>query len=170
MQRRVLFVDDESEVLECFALALSDQNYEVRTASSGEEALALMERERIDVIICDERMPGLQGSEVLVQVRARHPETVRIILTGQATLQAAVRAINEGEIYRFLTKPCGIDELAVVINAALERHAAFLAATPEGESASERALRAMRHDTDDIETLPPEALGIRLDTDNVKIP
>jgi DNA-binding NtrC family response regulator len=74
----------------------------------------------IDVVVSDERMPGMTGSEFLSIVCQKHPGTMRIILTGQATLDAAVQAINEGEIFRFLLKPCHAQDLAQTILSALE--------------------------------------------------
>jgi len=74
----------------------------------------------VDVVVSDEQMPNMAGSELLGIVRQRHPRTIRILLTGQASLAAAIRAINEGEVYRFLTKPCSPADLAVTIQRALQ--------------------------------------------------
>jgi DNA-binding NtrC family response regulator len=105
-KHRVLFVDDEAHLLEALKLALHREPFECLTASSGDEALRLLEKTPVDVVVSDERMPGMPGSRLLANVSRLYPETIRIILTGQATLEAAIRAINEGEIYRFLLKPC----------------------------------------------------------------
>jgi DNA-binding NtrC family response regulator len=69
----------------------------------------------IDVVVSDERMPGMTGSQFLTEVRKKWPNTIRMILSGQADLEAAVRAINEGEVYRFLLKPCHPKELQMTI-------------------------------------------------------
>jgi two-component system probable response regulator PhcQ len=74
----------------------------------------------VDVVVSDERMPGMSGSEFLSQVRLRRPQTIRMILTGQASLEAAIRAINEGEVYRFFTKPCSHVDLATTIQRAVQ--------------------------------------------------
>lgn len=93
-----------------------------RLAPAG-EALAVLAREPVDVVVSDERMPGMSGSHFLAAVRRQYPETIRMMLTGQATLEAAVRAINEGEIYRFFTKPCNPEDLRTTIRQALEQKA-----------------------------------------------
>jgi EAL domain-containing protein (putative c-di-GMP-specific phosphodiesterase class I) len=118
---RVLFVDDEPAVMRALSLAVRKEPYEIRTAVSGHAALELFAEAPFDVIVSDERMPGMSGSDLLSQVRERYPSTVRIILSGQATLEAAVRAINGAEIYRFLMKPCPAEEIAVTIREALAR-------------------------------------------------
>lgn len=119
---RILCVDDEAEVLRGLVLHLG-RRYDVRTATSGTAALELLEQDsRVDVIISDMRMPGLSGAEFLSQSRAFAPEAQRILLTGQTDLASAIAAINEGQIFRFLSKPCPAAELMSTIEAALERH------------------------------------------------
>jgi len=121
---KILCVDDEVQVLRGLALHLG-RRYEVLTATSGEAALKLLEQDpRVEVIISDMRMPGLSGSEFLSQSRALAPDAQRILLTGQTDLASAISAINEGQIFRFLTKPCPSAELISTIEAALERHRA----------------------------------------------
>jgi two-component system, probable response regulator PhcQ len=116
----VLFVDDEPHVLGGLRDALRKFPFTVLTATGGAEALGLLENHEVDAVVSDERMPGMTGSEFLSIVRQKHPHTIRIILTGQASLAAAIRAINEGEVYRFLTKPCAAVDLAVTIQRALQ--------------------------------------------------
>lgn len=137
MTNRVLLVDDEPAVVDGLRAALRREPFEVHRATSGAEALAVMERVAIDVVLSDEEMPGMSGSALLAQVRARHPGTVRIILTGRGSLAAAIRAINEGAIYKYLTKPCGAVEVAATLRAALEVHRA----AAEGAQALESARR-----------------------------
>lgn len=116
----VLFVDDEPAVLEGLRQVLRRYPFNVVTANSAASALRMLDVAGIDVVVSDERMPGMTGSEFLSIVCQKHPATMRIILTGQATLDAAVRAINEGEIFRFLLKPCQAHDLAQTILSALE--------------------------------------------------
>ncbi|MBK8014625.1 MAG: response regulator [Deltaproteobacteria bacterium] len=116
----VLFVDDEAEILNGFRDALRKQPFSILTATSGDQGLAMLEEHRIDVVVSDEQMPKMSGTEFLGVVRQRHPNTVRIVLTGQASLDAAIRAINEGEVYRFLTKPCSPIDLAFTIMQGLQ--------------------------------------------------
>lgn len=117
---KVLFVDDEPAILEGVRQTLRRHPYEILTANSVPEALKLLEHTTVQVVVSDERMPGMQGSEFLAMVCRMYPDTMRIILSGQATLEAAVRAVNEGEIFRFLLKPCHPTDLAQTIQAALE--------------------------------------------------
>jgi two-component system probable response regulator PhcQ len=111
----VLLVDDEPKILSGLRVALRKYPFDILTADSAQAALALLDEQPVDVLVSDEQMPQVSGSQLLAIVRQQHPRTVRIILTGHASLDAAVRAINEGEVYRFLTKPCNPIELAVTI-------------------------------------------------------
>jgi len=121
MKAKVLFVDDEVELLEGVQDALHKEPYRILTANSGAEALELLDAETgMSVVVSDERMPEMTGHELLRQVRERHPWTVRIMLTGQADHEAIVSAINEGEVFRFLSKPCPADDLKRVLQQALE--------------------------------------------------
>ena len=121
MKQKILLVDDVPAIRDMLAEAFTKDGFEVYTAGSAEEALNLLAGHPVDVIISDEKMPGMSGSQFLAVVRKRYPDTVRMILTGQATLESAIRAINEGEIYRFFTKPCNIVDLRVSIRQALEQ-------------------------------------------------
>ena len=123
MQPIILLVDDQPLVLETLKNMLKRGPYTVLCAQSGPEALSVLEHESVDVVISDERMPGMAGSEFLAVVRDRFPETVRIILTGYASVETAIKAINEGEIYRFLTKPCNSQDLFTAVKEALDHKA-----------------------------------------------
>ncbi len=120
MRFRVLLVDDDEAAL-ALAAALEGSPYEVLTARSAEEALGVLEREDVQVVVSDEWMPGMRGVELLAHIAREYPYIVRILLTGDPQLDAAVRAINEGEIFRFLTKPCPPGTLDAVIREALIR-------------------------------------------------
>jgi DNA-binding NtrC family response regulator len=116
----VLFVDDELAMLELVRRLLSKESYVVLTADSAAKALDILANTPVDVVVSDERMPSMLGSRFLGCVRDAYPNIVRIILTGEAGLSAAVRAINEGPLYRFLSKPLSSDELARTIRQALQ--------------------------------------------------
>jgi len=122
MNDLVMLVDDESNVLSALTRALIDEPFDIITASSGNEALELMEGKTIKAIVSDERMVGMQGSELLAEVKRRSPETVRILLTGHATLDAAMRAVNVGEIYRFFLKPWDDTEVRFALMSAIEKY------------------------------------------------
>ena len=115
----VLLVDDEPHVTEALKRSFRGEPYELLTAASGLDAQHILERRHVDVVVSDEQMPGLSGSQFLSWVRQRFPHTIRMILSGQASLEAAVRAINEGEVYRFFLKPCNPTDLMVTIRQAL---------------------------------------------------
>ena len=102
----ILLVDDDHFLLEGLLITLRNQPHRVLTAGSAAEGLERLSQESVDVVVADEVMPGMCGSEFLAIVARHYPETVRITLTGQATVAAAARAINEGRIFRFLQKPC----------------------------------------------------------------
>jgi two-component system, probable response regulator PhcQ len=117
---KVLFVDDEQAVLDGICQALRRHPFDIVTANSGQRAIEILENAAVDVVVSDERMPNMPGSVFLGVVAKRWPGTIRITLTGQATLEAAIRAVNEGEIFRFLLKPCQPEDLAQTIRQGLE--------------------------------------------------
>lgn len=120
-KNKILFVDDEPNVTSALKRSIRREPYEVLSAASAKEALGILARERIDVVVSDEKMPGTSGSEFLAMVYRFYPDTVRIMLTGQASLEAAIRAINEGQVYRFFTKPCNDADLRMTIRQALQQ-------------------------------------------------
>ncbi|MDO9101236.1 MAG: EAL domain-containing protein, partial [Candidatus Nitrotoga sp.] len=103
--RTLLLVDDEANILSALKRLLRRDGYDILTAMSAEQGLELLARQQVDVIISDQRMPGMSGVEFLRRVKTLHPETVRLVLSGYTDLQAVTDAINEGAIYKFLTKP-----------------------------------------------------------------
>lgn len=116
---RVLLVDDEERILRSLGLLLRMQ-YQVFATSDGYEALEILKREKIHVLISDQRMPIMTGSELLRQAREIAPDTIRILLTGYADADAALESVNEGEIFRYITKPWGPKELRDSIAQAAE--------------------------------------------------
>src|SRR6202161_1845066 len=122
MNQRVLFVDDEPNILEGIQRTLRKQ-VELQTASSGAEALRLIgESGPFAVVVSDMRMPAMNGAQFLAKVREQEPDTVRMILSGHADLEATIAAVNEGHIYRFLTKPCPTDRLLAAVEDGLNQH------------------------------------------------
>ncbi|HEX3624443.1 MAG TPA: HD domain-containing phosphohydrolase [Verrucomicrobiae bacterium] len=111
MSARILLVDDDKYLLASMNLVLQ-QKFQVTTAESGEEGLAQIETNGpFAVVISDRQMPGMDGIEFLSRVRKLAPDTVRVMLTGNVELEHAVRVVNEGNIFRFLLKPCSKDDL-----------------------------------------------------------
>ena len=120
MPARVICVDDEPRVLKGLRRMLG-REFDVELAEGGAEALSMMRvGDRFDVIVSDMRMPAMSGAQLLAAARTEFPETVRILLTGQSDLEDAVSAVNEGNIFRFLTKPCPPDVLLPALNDAVE--------------------------------------------------
>lgn len=116
----ILLVDDEPQVTQSLRVSMRKCPWHILTAENGAEALELLSKNKVSVIVSDERMPGISGAELLGKVKDLDPDTVRIMLSGQATLEAAVQAINSADLYRFLMKPCPPEEVASTIQAALD--------------------------------------------------
>jgi response regulator RpfG family c-di-GMP phosphodiesterase len=122
MSKKILFVDDEQNVLSGLERALR-REFEVNTALSGSEGLAAIEaRGPFALVVSDMRMPGMDGIEFLAKVKEISPDSVRIMLTGNADMQTAVDAVNEGNIFRFLNKPCAHDLMEKTLRAGLEQY------------------------------------------------
>ena len=117
----ILCVDDEQNVLRSLTRLFLDDPYEVLTASSGAEGLLILDqRETVPVVISDYRMPGMNGVEFLREVNAHWPDTVRMVLSGYADTAAVIEAINEGRIYKFISKPWSDEDVKVAIANALD--------------------------------------------------
>jgi CheY-like chemotaxis protein len=119
---RILVVDDEEAILETMTFTFED-DYDVVTSSSPRDGLAKLERHApVAVVISDQRMPEMTGVELLAEVYKRHPNTVRIILTGFADMDAIIGAINDGHVYAYVTKPWEPDQLKQVVRRAVDHH------------------------------------------------
>ncbi len=134
----VLFVDDDPRILNALA-ALFRQEYNVQIAEGGAAALEIMARGPIQVIVSDQRMPGVTGVELLQQVRKLSPSTVRMLLTGYTDLASLVGSINHGEIFRFVMKPWENDELRVALAEAVRTARELAATAPAAVSAPRSA-------------------------------
>jgi response regulator RpfG family c-di-GMP phosphodiesterase len=118
----ILFVDDEENVLRSLKRLFVSQEYEVLTALSGGEGLAILKDIEVPVIVSDQRMPVMTGAEFLEKSRPLSPDAVRIILTGYADVEAAIGAINRGGAYRYVSKPWNDSDLLLVIKDAFEKY------------------------------------------------
>ncbi|MFC1782997.1 response regulator [Planctomycetota bacterium] len=119
MSHKVLLVDDEPIVTRALKRMLLGEPYNVLSTNSAQKALAIMQAEDIDVVVTDEKMPAMSGNEFLAIIRRDYPDTVRIVLTGNAEIETATRAINDGDVYRFLIKPCVGLDLAITLRRAI---------------------------------------------------
>ncbi|MDX1516025.1 MAG: response regulator [Woeseiaceae bacterium] len=122
MTHKVLFVDDEPNVLQSIRRSLRKQ-FDLDTAEGGEQALEMLAANgSYAIVVSDMRMPGMNGVELLSEAKKRFPDTVRMMLTGNADQQTAVDAVNHGDIFRFMNKPVQPDELASALNSGLRQH------------------------------------------------
>lgn len=124
---KILLVDDELNVLESIQRQLRNR-FEIKTAQSGEEALEVLKTDGpFTLIVSDMRMPGMNGVQLLSRVKDMYPDTVRIMLTGNADQETAVAAANSGQIFRFLTKPCSTATLATALALGVRQHKLIIA-------------------------------------------
>jgi len=119
----LLLVDDEENVLKAVGRVFLEENYVILKAGSADEAINIMEQERVQLVISDHRMPGMSGAEFLKIVKQRWPETIRIMLTGHADIQSIMGAVNEGAVYKFITKPWNDEDLRLTVSLALQQYA-----------------------------------------------
>lgn len=117
----ILYIDDEEKALKYFRMAFG-QKYKVFTAASGPEGLETLRKEAasIGIVITDQRMPGMQGAEVLGQVRTEYPHIVRILTTAYSDLESAILAVNKGHIYQYVVKPWEIPDLGMILQRAAD--------------------------------------------------
>lgn len=121
----ILLVDDEPEIL--FSLqGLLRREFQLHVAESGKQALEILGSTPIDIIMTDQRMPGMTGIELMGEVRKRFPNSIRIVFTGYADIKAVIEAINSGGLFRYITKPWDPDDLLDVLRQAAQSHAAHL--------------------------------------------
>ncbi|ATN08508.1 two-component system response regulator [Pseudomonas sp. FDAARGOS_380] len=116
----VLLVDDEESILNSLRRLLRGQPYDVVLATSGAQALEIMATRPIDLVMSDARMPGMDGATLLAEVHRLYPATSRILLTGYADLTTIIKAINDGQIHRYISKPWNDEELQLVLQQTLE--------------------------------------------------
>ncbi|MGJ7916988.1 HD domain-containing phosphohydrolase [Massilia sp. LXY-6] len=119
----ILCVDDEPNILAALRRLFRKENYRVLCAGGAAAGVAVLEQERVDIVISDMQMPEINGTEFLECVRQRWPATLRLLLTGHADVESTIGAINRGEIYRYITKPWDENAMLLVIRDALERQA-----------------------------------------------
>lgn len=120
--RTLLLVDDENNIINALKRTLRRDGYTILTANSGEEGFALLAKHEVGVIISDQRMPHMTGVEFLRKVKTLYPKTLRIVLSGYTELESVTSAINEGAIYKFLTKPWDDDLLRDNIREAFQHY------------------------------------------------
>ncbi|MFU2209700.1 HD domain-containing phosphohydrolase [Solidesulfovibrio sp. C21] len=156
MNKRVLFIDDDERILAGFRRNLHSA-FEVDTAVGPEAGLAKVKASpAYAVVVSDLRMPGMDGIAVLSKVREMRPDSVRVMLTGFADLEAAIAAVNEGNIFRFLTKPCETSYLLGALNAAVEQYRLVMAERELLEGTLRGSLKML---SEVLSLLRPEVYG-----------
>lgn len=122
MERILLLVDDEENILLSLARVFRKEGYQILKAASAKEGLALLDQHPVGVIVSDQRMPEMAGIEFLSEVKKKYPDTIRIMLSGYTDLKSVTDAINEGAIYKFLTKPWEDEMLRANVREAFNYH------------------------------------------------
>jgi len=121
--RTLLFVDDEPFILSSLQRLFRPKGFKILTAESGEAGLAILDSEKVDLVMADMRMPKMDGAQFLERVRAKNPDIMRLLLTGYADITSTINAINKGEIYRHVSKPWDDNDIVLIVNKALEHQA-----------------------------------------------
>ena len=145
-KRTLLFVDDEARLLRSIERGLLDEPYNLLFAESGKDALKLLEANEVHVIVTDMRMPEMSGLYLLMIVKEKYPPIVRIVLSGYTQVATVQTAVNQGELFKFITKPWKMEsEFKVVLRQAVDHYntqaerespATELAAAKQGDSQS----------------------------------
>ncbi len=156
MNRRVLFVDDEAKVLNSFKRQLR-QHFQVETALGGYHGLEIVKKNGpFAVVVSDMKMPGMDGIQFLTKVREIAPDTVRMMLTGYADQQTAIQAINEGNIFRFMVKPCPTEAMIKSLEAGIEQYRLITAEKELLEKTLQGSIKVL---TDILSLVNPKAFG-----------
>lgn len=156
MNRKALFVDDDKKVLATFRRNLND-DFEIFTATSAMQGLEILQSEGpFAVVVSDLKMPEMDGIEFLSRVRKQHRDTVRVILTGYADLDAAIAAVNQDQVFRFLTKPCDNELMMRTLETSIEQ---YRLVTAERELLQGTLRSSIKVLTDILSLLRPEVYG-----------
>jgi len=121
MKANLLLIDDDQDMLNFLVQKLENEDYNIISTTSPSEALDYISTKNIDVIITDEQISEMTGTELMVRAKVIAPNTMRIVLTGNAALQSAVEVINSGDVYRYLMKPVNIIDLALTLRQAIQQ-------------------------------------------------
>lgn len=119
---KILCVDDEPNILSALRRTLTSFGYNVISANSGQEGLKLLQKEPVQLVISDMRMPGMDGVSFLEYVSVKWPDTVRVLLTGYSSLESTIDAVNRGHVYCYIAKPWDDDDLKVTVSQALHHY------------------------------------------------
>jgi len=121
-EHTVLFVDDEINILNALKRLLRKEGYRILTAGGGADGLDILGQHDVHLVVTDQRMPGMSGTEFLAKVKETHPEVIRIVLTGYTEVDSITESINKGHVYKFMLKPWNDQNLKLEIKQALEQY------------------------------------------------
>src|SRR5207248_10115053 len=156
MSEKILLVDDDENLLAGLRRQLR-QRFDLQTAQGGYAGLeALAENGPFSVVVSDMRMPVMNGVRFLARVKERYPDTVRMMLTGNADMDVAIQAVNEGNIFHFLTKPCTPDTLSLALQNGIRQHNLIIAERELLEKTLNGSIRLL---TEILSTADPEIFG-----------
>jgi len=156
MDEKILFVDDDQNILDAYKRHFRKQ-FAIETAPGGEAGIeAIKTRGPFAVVVSDMRMPGMDGVKFLARVREKEPDTIRIMLSGQADMEDTIAVVNEGNIFRFLTKPCGPERMANALNASIKQYRLVLA---ERELLEKTLMGSIKVLTEVLSLVNPAAFG-----------
>ena len=165
MPDKILIVDDEPSIIKSLMRVLrSDEyaSYELLCAEGGAEALQLLQQHSIDLILCDQMMPGMSGVELLKQVRGEYPDLLTLMLTGSNDIHTAMDAINEAGVYKFILKPWNDEDLKLTIRRCLE-----LRRLEQENNRLQERVRKQDAMLADLEKRHPGIMEVKRDADGV---
>jgi DNA-binding NtrC family response regulator len=162
----LLLIDDEERILRSLSMLFRGQ-YQVQTTTDPHEALALVQREPVHVVVSDQKMPVMRGADLLREVKERSPNTMRILLTGYSELDAIIASVNEGEIFRYVNKPWDAAELRTTVDQAAQI-ALSLFGAPAAKPAAAVASRAVTA-VEMVPASPASAEGILVIEDDAEV-
>jgi DNA-binding NtrC family response regulator len=122
MAHTILLVDDEEMILKSLKRSLHKENFDIFTATNGDEAMRILEGREFNVVVSDNDMPGISGIDLLAKIKTASPETITIMLTGQSDIDVAMNAINDAGVYKFILKPWDPNDLIVTLRRACESY------------------------------------------------
>jgi len=122
LQHTVLLVDDEENILHALKRLLRREGYRILTANSGAEGFKILDKQDVHLVVTDQRMPGMSGTEFLAKVKENYPEVIRVVLSGYTEVDSITESINKGHIYKFMLKPWNDQNVKLEIKQALEQY------------------------------------------------
>lgn len=157
-ENNILIVDDEPNIISSLKRVFINESYTVFSAGGAPEGIEILKAHPVKVVISDEKMPGISGTEFLSSVRRDFADIIRIMLTGHASIETAMKAVNEGEIYRFFTKPWNDLDIKFAVKAAIDKY--------NLEEENRRLLKIIRQQALNLKLLERQFPGItKLDRD-----